>query len=68
MSFGHYLSYLCTYEYWAGLYAETRQEQIIEGINSMLRVTKRILKRQKDMEAARQLQGGGPDEQDNASI
>ena len=55
-------------KYWAGLYAEPDREQLIVGINTMLRVATRILKRQKeDKEARKQLQGGDPDEQDNAS-
>ena len=55
-------------QYWAGLYAEPDQEQLIEGVNTMLRVAKGILKRQKeDMEATDRLQDGAPDEPDNAS-
>jgi len=46
--------------YWAGLYAEPDKEQIIEGINTMLKVMKGILKRQKEeAEAPKQLQDGG---------
>jgi hypothetical protein len=29
-------------EYWAGLYTESDKEQLIEGINTMLRVAKGI--------------------------
>jgi len=55
-------------KYWAGLYAEPDREQLIVGINTMLRVATRILKRQKeDMEATDRLQDGAPDEPDNAS-
>ena len=54
-------------KYWAGLYAESDKEQLVEGINTMLRVAKGILKRQREeAEAAGQLQDG-EDDQDNAS-
>jgi len=54
--------------YWAGLYAEPDKEQIIEGINTMLKVMKGILKRQKEeAEATKQLQDGGTD-LDNAGV
>jgi len=49
------------------LYAESDKEQLVEGINTMLRVAKGILKRQREeAEAAGQLQDG-EDDQDNAS-
>ena len=54
-------------KYWAGLYAEPDREQLIEGVNTMLRVANRILKRQKeDQEAAGRPLGGDLDEQDDA--
>ena len=54
-------------KYWSGLYAAPDREQLIEGINTMLHVAKRVLKRQReDQEAAGRLLGGDPDEQDDA--
>ena len=54
-------------KYWTELYDEPDKEQLIEGINAMLRVAKKILKRQKDdAGAVKCLQGGDPDGQDNA--
>jgi hypothetical protein len=43
-------------KYWAGLYAESNKEQLVEGINTMLRVAKGVLKRQREeAEASGQL-------------
>ena len=54
-------------KYWTELYDEPDKEQLIEGINTMLRVAKKILKRQKDdAEAVKCLQRGDPEGQDNA--
>lgn len=56
-------------KYWAGLFVEADKEQLEEGVNAILEIAKRILKRQKkDMEGTRQLDNGDDDEQDNASV
>ena len=53
-------------KYWAGLFAEADKEQLEEGLNTMLEIANKILKRQKkDMDTARQLHDGDQDEQDN---
>jgi hypothetical protein len=54
-------------KYWAGLFSEADKEQLEEGLNTMLKIANKILKRQKkDMDTARQLQDGDPDGQGNA--
>ena len=53
-------------KYWAGIFAEADKEQLEEGLNTMLEIANKILKRQKkDMDTARQLHDGDQDEQDN---
>jgi hypothetical protein len=56
--------------YWAGLYGEMDREQLVEGINTMLKIAKKILKRKRgdtEAEAANRLQAGDPEGQDGAS-
>jgi len=53
-------------KYWAGLFSKADKEQLEEGLNTMLEIADKILKRQKDMDTARQLQDGDPDGQGNA--
>lgn len=38
---------MCSNEYWTGLYAEMDKEQLIEGVNTMLRVTEEIFAAQR---------------------
>ena len=53
-------------KYWAGLFAEPDREQLIEGINTMLRLANRILKCQReDQEDAGRILGGDQDGQDD---
>lgn len=55
--------------YWAGLYGEPDREQLVEGINTMLKIAEKILKRKRgDTEAVNRLQDGEPDGHDDASI
>lgn len=56
--------------YWAGLYGEMDREQLVEGINTMLKIAEKILKRKRgdtEAEAANRLQAGDPEGQDGAS-
>jgi len=53
-------------KYWAGLFAEPNKEQLIEGINTMLRLANRILKRQREeQDDAGRILGGDQDGQDD---
>ena len=54
-------------KYRAVLYSESDNKQLEEGLNTMLQIAKKIMKRQKkDNGAARQLKDGDPDVQGNA--
>ena len=47
--------------YWAGLYGEMDREQLVEGINTMLKIAEKILKRKRgdtEAEAVNRLQDG----------
>lgn len=53
-------------KYWTGLYVEPDKEQLLEGINTMLQVAERILKRKEDKEAGKYLQDGDRDGSNDA--
>jgi len=60
--------YVCALiRYWAGLYSEPDRKQLEDGLNTMLQIANKLLKRQKRSDGnSGQIQDGDSDGQDNA--